>query len=482
MSLYNGQVLSSVISLLLIQLIFIKCLSYLLYIFFKPLKQPLVIAEIVAGIILGPSILGFIPGYMDTIFPTASIEKLNEIAQLALVFYLFLIGLSLTEDLRQNVKLCLIASGFGTVIPYSVGIPLAFALNNSNYSETNLATLILFVGFSLFIPSLCVLPRILAEKRLLDTQLGIISIKSAAIDTLNGMLLFAILLSVSGTGSKFVPLWTILLCIAQFFALWFIIKPILTKIGTYVSKKGRLDIRTFFFICLIVICVSWFTEVIGISASFGAFEVGLIVPRKGPLIRILQGKLEDFVIGICLPIFFALSGLKTNFRLLNDSTSLALTAAIVVAGFISKSIAVFIAGMIAKLPWRQSLSFGFLMSVKGLIALVMFNIALGDNIITQRFFTMLVTSVLISCFIITPLLYLLVKELKEKPLKPKSTFNILLVPQNSDLSPSMVSIANSFSSKDTLQTKIFVLRLLEPEEGLYEYNLVTKKKKNINSR
>lgn len=91
MSLYNGQVLSSVISLLLIQLIFIKCLSYLLYIFFKPLKQPLVIAEIVAGIILGPSILGFIPGYMDTIFPTASIEKLNEIAQLALVFYLFLV-------------------------------------------------------------------------------------------------------------------------------------------------------------------------------------------------------------------------------------------------------------------------------------------------------------------------------------------------------------------------------------------------------
>jgi Kef-type K+ transport system membrane component KefB len=336
---------------------------------------------------------------------------------------------------------------------------------------------VLFIGLALFIPALCVLPRVLSEKRLLETHLAVLSLTSAATDTLTGMLLLAIILSVSGTGSKLSPLWTILLCIAHFIVLWFIIKRLLEKIGWWVLKKGRIDIKEFFFIFLILFSVSWFTEVIGISASFGAFEVGLLVPRKGPLIRMIQAKLEDFIIGICLPIFFVISGLNTEFYLINDVKSIILTIAIILVGFFSKSISVFISGIILKLSFREALSFGILLSMKGLVALVIFNIALTNKIITVKFFTMLVASVLVSCFITTPLLYLSMKKLKGNQIsEPKKTFNTLVIPQNPELGPAIISLVNIFASKQRNELKLIILRILEPSERTSEYTRILRKK------
>ncbi|KAI2468191.1 K+/H+ antiporter 1 [Annulohypoxylon bovei var. microspora] len=414
---------SNPIQLFIIQAGIIIILCRLLHYPLSLLGQPRVIAEVIGGILLGPSVLARVPGFSNDIFPTASMPVLNNVANLGLILFLFLIGLEV--DIRlftSNWRVALTVGLAGMILPFGLGCAIAWGLyhqfhNDPSTVEINFGIYALFIGTAIAITAFPVLCRILSELNLLGTPVGVTVLAAGVGNDVVGWILLALCVALVNNGSGITALWVLLVAIGWVLFLVFAVKPVfhwaLRRTGSIQNgpTQGMIAVTI-----LLVLTSSWFTSIIGVHAIFGAFLVGLICPHDGGFAIHVTEKIEDLVTVLFLPLYFALSGLSTNLGLLNDGITWGYVIGVIAVAFSGKIIGGTLAARATKLVWRESLTIGVLMSCKGLVELIVLNIGLQARILSQRTFTIFVVMALVTTVATTPLTKLLYPPWYQKKL------------------------------------------------------------------
>jgi Kef-type K+ transport system membrane component KefB len=374
------------------------------------IRQPRVIAEVIGGVLLGPSVMGRIPGFTATIFPPAAQPNLALVANLGLVLFLFIVGLEV--DLRylaSNWKIALSVGLAGMALPFGLGCGIAYGLYNQFSDEDGtepvaFGTFMLFVGVAMAITAFPVLCRILTELKLLSTSVGVIVLSAGAGNDVTGWVLLALCVALVNSGSGISALYVLLTALGYTLFLFFAVKPaftwVLRRTRTFENGPSQgIIVLTL----LIALASSFFTGVIGIHPIFGAFMAGLICPHEGGFAIKVTEKIEDLISALFLPLYFALSGLSTNLGLLDNAITWGYVIGVLAVAFVGKFVGASVAARANGVVWRESFTIGALMSCKGLVELIVLNIGLQAKILSQRTFTIFVVMALITTFITTPL-------------------------------------------------------------------------------
>uniref|UniRef100_A0A0K3CR48 BY PROTMAP: gi/472580446/gb/EMS18246.1/ cation/H+ exchanger [Rhodosporidium toruloides NP11] gi/647395135/emb/CDR36334.1/ RHTO0S02e00540g1_1 [Rhodosporidium toruloides] n=1 Tax=Rhodotorula toruloides TaxID=5286 RepID=A0A0K3CR48_RHOTO len=376
---------SNPLVLVIVQLVLILALSRILALAFRWARQPRVVSEILAGILLGPTAFGQIPGFTENIFPAPSIPFLSLIANLGLVLFLFVIGTDVDFSLlRRNLKPTVAVSAAGLVIPFGLGCAVSVGLYNEFISkEVKFTTFMTFIGTSSSITAFPVLSRILSELQLFTDPVGLVVLASGVVNDVIGWCLLALSVALASAGQGVVVVYILLTMVGWTLALFFLARPALNWLARTTGSYTRSDGPTQGYVCAtlaLVLISAWFCQIIGISEIFGGFLVGLIVPRT--LGHHFASRIEDLVVCIFIPLYFATSGLRTNLTLLNTGTIWGWVICVMVVAFSGKFLGSAIAARGTGFTWRQAGATGSLMSAKGLIELIVLNQGLQVGIIS----------------------------------------------------------------------------------------------------
>jgi Kef-type K+ transport system membrane component KefB len=392
---------------LLIQIAIVIGLSRLVGLGFRRIKQPLVIGEIIAGIMLGPSLLGLVaPDVMNTLFPASTLPALGILKDIGLIFFMFLIGLELDPKyLKGSLKTAVLVSHTSIVVPFALGTVLALLLypqvSNAGVSFTAFA---LFLGAAMSITAFPVLARIITESNLQETRLGALALTCAAVDDVTAWCILALAISVAHTNQMGAALPTIGLAVGYIAFMLILGRPMLRQFSQVYDRTGKLSQSMLAVIYICVVVSALITEVIGIHLIFGAFLLGAVMPKHEGLTRDLAQKTEDFVLIFLLPIFFAYSGLKTQIGLLNRLDLWGLCGLVILVAIVGKFAGTYAAARISDMPRREAAALGWMMNTRGLTELIVLNIGLSLGVITPLLFTMLVMMALVTTFMTSPLL------------------------------------------------------------------------------
>ncbi|MEA2298429.1 MAG: hypothetical protein QOF77_1365 [Solirubrobacteraceae bacterium] len=379
------------------------------------LGQPRVMGEVLAGILLGPTLLGTLaPGVEIALFPSDIIPYIGVAANLGLIFYMFLVGLELdATQLRGRVKLALAISNTGLLVPLSIGLLAAIPLFSLLAPDTKFIAFALFVGVAMSITAFPVLARIVVERRMLKRPLGALALSAAAIDDVSAWFLIALASAFAGTGGTSGVIATVALAVCFCLIMAFAVRPILARAATAHDEMGRLPGGWITAIFAGVLLSAYVTETIGIAVIFGAFVMGFVMPRHAGLTEDVAHRVEDFVVTLLLPLFFAYTGLRTNVGLLDRPELLLITLGLVAIAIAGKYGGTMIASRVMRLGWRESAVLGALLNTRGLTELIVLNLALEKGVISSALFAALVIMALTTTFMAGPIL---------KVLDPKNRF------------------------------------------------------------
>nr|VDD10042.1 unnamed protein product [Brassica oleracea] len=486
--------------LLIIQTALIIAVSRSLAVLFKPLRQPKVIAEIVGGILLGPSALGRNTTYMDRIFPTWSMPILESVASIGLLFFLFLVGLELDlSSIRRSGKRAFGIAVAGITLPFLGGVGVAFVIRSTLYTAVDrpgYAEFLVFMGVALSITAFPVLARILAELKLLTTQIGETAMAAAAFNDVAAWILLALAVALAGNGegggekkSPLVSVWVMLSGVG--FVVFMLV--VIRRGMKWVAKRGSLEngVVRESFVCLTLagVMVSGFaTDLIGIHSIFGAFVFGLTIPKDGEFGQRLIERIEDFVSGLLLPLYFATSGLKTDVAKIRGAVSWGMLGLVIVTACVGKIVGTFAVAVMVKLPAREALTLGFLMNTKGLVELIVLNIGKEKKVLNDETFAILVLMALFTTFITTPTVMAIykparsthrkLKDLSASEDSTKEELRILACLHGPANVSSLISVIESIRTTKMLQLKLFVMHLMELTERSSSIIMVQKARKN----
>ncbi len=391
----------------LVQVLIVIGLSRLVGLGFRWIKQPLVIGEIVAGIMLGPSLFGLIaPEWSAGLFPVETIPFLNVLSQIGLIFFMFLIGLELDPKyLSGQIEVAILTSHVSILVPFSLGSLLALILyplvSNSSVSFLAFA---LFLGAAMSITAFPVLARIITENNLQNSRLGTLALSCAAVDDVTAWCLLALAIAVTRTNSIVQAIPTIIYSIIYIAIMATAGRWLLKRLSTHYNRTGRLTQFVLAGIYMGVVISALITEWIGIHLIFGAFLLGAVLPKNPGLVREIAQKTEDFVLTFLLPVFFAYSGLRTEIGLLNRPELWLLCVMVVAVAIIGKYVGTYGAARISGIENREAAALGWLMNTRGLTELIVLNIGLSLGVISPLLFTMLVIMALVTTFMTSPLL------------------------------------------------------------------------------
>ncbi|MEH1838139.1 MAG: cation:proton antiporter [Nostoc sp.] len=396
-----------IVILVLVEVLIVIGLSRLVGLVFRSIKQPLVIGEIVAGIMLGPSLFGLVaPHLAVTLFPPETFPFLNVLSQVGLIFFMFLIGLELNPKyLGGQLEVAVLTSHVSILMPFSLGTLLAVLLyplvSNASVSFTAFA---LFLGAAMSITAFPVLARIITENNLQGTRLGTLALTCAAVDDVTAWCLLAVAIAVARTGDFGGAIPTIIASIVYIGLILTAGRWFLQRLAKHYLRAGRLSQVLLAGIYMAVVASALITELIGIHLIFGAFLLGAAMPKNEGLVRELAVKTEDFVLIFLLPIFFAYSGLKTQIGLLNRPELWLLCALVLGVAIAGKYVGTYVAARVSGINKREASALSWLMNTRGLTELIVLNIGLELGVISPLIFTMLVIMALVTTFMTSPLL------------------------------------------------------------------------------
>lgn len=391
-------------------LVVTRGLAYLL----RPLRQPRVVAEIIGGILLGPSALGRNKGYLNAVFPPKSITVLDTLANIGLLFFLFLAGLELdVKSLRQSGNKVLAIAFAGISLPFALGIGSSFTLRGTINKGVNATSFLVFMGVALSITAFPVLARILAELKLLTTNVGRMAMSAAAINDVAAWILLALAIALSGDHlSPTVSLWVFLCGCGFIIGASMIVPPIFKWMSWHCHEGEPVDEMYICGTLAAVLAAGLVTDIIGIHAMFGAFVIGVLVPKEGPFAGALVEKVEDLVSGLFLPLYFVSSGLKTNVATIQGLQSWGLLVLVIFTACFGKIVGTFIVSLLWKIPKNEAVALGFLMNSKGLVELIVLNIGKDRKVLNDQTFAIMVLMALFTTFITTPLVLAVYKPAK----------------------------------------------------------------------
>ena len=473
--------------LVLVEVLIVIGISRIVGLGFKAIKQPLVIGEICAGIMLGPSLFGFIaPNLAASIFPPETMPFLNVLSQIGLIFFMFLIGLELNPKyLSGNLKTAILISNFSIIVPFASAFLLSLVLYPLvSANHVNFLAFGLFLGAAMSITAFPVLARIITENNLQGTRLGTLALTCAAVDDVTAWCILAVAIAVARHGRiDSQAIITIIESIVYIGFMFTVGRWFLKRLSRHHRRAGRLSQFLLAVIYMGVVSSALITEFIGIHLIFGAFLLGAVMPKDEALVRELATKTEDFVLIFLLPVFFAYSGLKTQIGLLNRPHLWLLCALILLVAIGGKFCGAYIAARISGIEKREASAIGWLMNTRGLTELIVLNIGLELGVITPLLFTMLVIMALVTTFMTSPLLeWTYPKRLirldviePEPELEPEPTpeireieinqYRILVPVANPSTQKGLLQLATAIAINNRQAAIIYPLSLIELEEN-----------------
>ena len=459
------------LAILLAQIITIIVVARFFGWVFRKIGQPSVIGEIIAGIALGPSLLGlYFPEFSNALFPTESLGNLQFLSQIGLILFMFVIGMELDlKVLKNRANEAVVISHASIVIPFTLGVGLAYFVYYKFAPEgVAFLSFALFMGIAMSITAFPVLARIVQERGIHKTKLGAIVITCAAADDITAWCLLAAVIAIVKAGSFVSSLYVIMMAIGYVIIMIFVVKPFLKKIGELYGTKDQLSkpVAAIFFLILII--SSYSTEVIGIHALFGAFMTGVIMPDITKFRNVFIEKVEDVSVILLLPLFFVFTGLRTEIGLINDPYLLRVTGFIILVAVVGKFLGSAIAAKFVGQSWRDSLTIGALMNTRGLMELIVLNIGLDLKVLTPEVFTMMVIMALVTTFMTGPALDLINFIFKTKDVPSSeieaNKFKILISFGNNEKGKSLLRLANSLIKKEKENASVTAMNLTLSDE------------------
>ena len=475
------------LAILLAQIVMIILVARLFGWIFKKIGQPTVIGEIIAGIVLGPSLVGmYFPEFSAALFPAESLGNLKFLSQIGLILFMFVIGMELDiKVLKNKASEAVVISHASIVIPFALGIGLSyFVFNQFAPAGVQFLSFSLFMGIAMSITAFPVLARIVQEREIHKTKLGAIVITCAAADDITAWCLLAVVIAIVKAGDFLSSLYVISLALIYVLAMIFIVKPFLKRIGDLYGSKDSIGKPVLAIFFLFLILSSYATEVIGIHALFGAFMMGSIMPDVTKFRMIFIEKVEDVAVILLLPLFFVFTGLKTEIGLINDPYLWKVTGAIIMVAVVGKFFGSALAAKFVGQNWKDSLTIGALMNTRGLMELIVLNIGLELKVLTPEVFTMMVIMALVTTFMTGPALDLINYVFKNKSVNDAeeianhSKYRILFSFGNNEKGKSLLRLANSLTKKQKSSSVVTAMHLSLSDE-LHTFNLEEKEKESF---
>ncbi|SDF17752.1 cation:proton antiporter [Epilithonimonas hungarica] len=398
------------LALLLAQIVTIILVARLFGWICMKMKQPSVIGEMIAGIVLGPSLLGlYFPEFSAFLFPKESLGNLQFLSQIGLILFMYIVGMELDLSvLRKKAHDAVVISHASIIIPFALGIGLSYFIYKEFAPDgIQFSSFALFIAIAMSITAFPVLARIVQERNLQKTKLGTIVITCAAADDITAWCILAAVIAIVKAGSFASSIYVILMAIAYVFLMIKIVRPFLKRIGELQVGKGIINksIVAIFFLTLII--SAYATEVIGIHALFGAFMAGAIMPENVKFRNLFIEKVEDVALVLLLPLFFVFTGLRTQIGLLNDKHLWMIAGLIIATAVTGKFIGSALTAKFLRIDWKDSLTIGALMNTRGLMELIVLNIGYDLGVLSPEIFAMMVIMALFTTFMTGPSLDLI---------------------------------------------------------------------------
>lgn len=373
----------------------------------QKIGQPQVVGEMIAGVLIGPSLFGLLwPNLQHAVFPKGpSMSILYSASQVGLVLYMFLIGVEFDTNLiRRRLRSAVSVSLAGILAPLILGGLLALLLaHQGGLFGPGVATgeTMLFLGAAIAVTAFPMLARIIYERGLSGTSLGTLALAAGSTDDAVSWCILAVVLAVFKQNTAIA-----LLAVGGGFlyavGVLTVGKRMLSVLGTIAERRGGITGSILAIVLLLVMLAGWVTDTIGIYAIFGGFILGVAMPR-GLFSKYLKMSLEPLVTNFLLPLFFVYSGLNTSLGLVNSWLLWGIAALIFVTAVAGKGIACWAAALLNKEPQREALAIGSLMNARGLMELILLNIGLQQGVITPTLFTMLVLMAIATTLMASPL-------------------------------------------------------------------------------
>ena len=453
--------------ILLLQIIVILLFCRIFSGIFRLIRQPTVVGEILAGIVLGPSILGhYFPQLAAFLFPPGSLGNIALLSQFGLILFMFVIGLELDIDqVRKKLKETILISHASTIIPFFLGMLIAyFIYDRYASSQAPFLSFALFIGISMSVTAFPVLARIIQERGLTKSHLGTISLASAANGDITAWCLLAIVVAIAQTNSMLSAVYNILFSVVYMLIMFLVVRPFLRMVGQIYHNEEVIDKGLVAFIFFVLVVSSFLTEVLGLHALFGAFMAGVIMPPDIKFRKIMSEKVEGVSLSLFLPLFFVSTGLKTEIALLNTPDLWLLCGLFILVAILGKFGSATLTARFVGENWKNSLYIGALMNTRGLMELIILTIGYELHILTPAIFAILVLMTLVTTFMTTPLLEFIrlgfhfrKKFTGLKPEHSEGVFKILLSFGRAGSGQTLLSVAHQMFAQGKNKPEITAL-------------------------
>lgn len=468
------------IGLLILQIITIIAVSRIFGFLFKKIGQPVVIGEILAGIVLGPSLLGFhYPDISNFLFPASSLGNLQILSQVGLVLFMFVIGMELNlKVLKNKAYEASVISNASIIFPFTLGLGLAYFIYPFLApSNVDFLSFSLFIGISMSITAFPVLARIVQERGMHKTKLGALALICAAINDITAWCMLAAIIAIVKAGSFVSSIYTILVAIAYVVLMIKVVRPFLKKIVESAKPETFLNKTLIVIVFLVLLISSFITETIGIHALFGAFLAGAIMPENPNFRRIFIEKIQDVALVLLLPLFFVISGLKTDIGLIANANLWEITGLTILIAITGKFLGSALAAKFVGQTWRDSLIMGTLMNTRGLMELIVLNIGYDLGVLNAEIFAIMVIMALVTTFMTgfsLSVIDKIFKPIKDRIVKHNiyglSEDKLLLFFRNPSKSRALLQLANSFSKRTDNDSPITAMHMT-PSNGLHQMDM-----------
>lgn len=361
----------------------------------KTVGQPAVVGEMISGVVLGPTVAGyFFPEISGEVFSKDIMPYLFVLSNLGLSIYMFLVGAEIDLELfnKRAIKDASVLSTVAIVVPFVLGA-IAAGLFNAEINTKGISpnALILFMGTAFAITAFPMLARILQERNIVNTRIGVLSLLSASMQDVVSWILLSLVTVMATTNNYFSVVTMVIGAIIFILLLFFVIKPILSKTAEKVKTEKDLSQGALASVIFLLLLSALINDKLGLYSVFGGFIFGLSLPRKGQFVQVISSKIKDFTVVFLLPVFFAFSGLNTNLLSLGELNLWGIACVIILFAFASKYFScMFTMRWISKFSWGESSAIGGLINARGLMELIIANIGLFYGLIDTGLYSILV--------------------------------------------------------------------------------------------